>query len=201
MATTRPIPQEIKRLRLCSALSNCGATPVQDAFEESFAPDLSVFDSETTHATEWVPRDTGAPKDFHISNPGGRNVVLLPLDNKIITGNTIAQGGVADCALLASDLLAMVEFKTNVTSNTDYNLDEKTQDAIGQLWHTYDAIIRPRCAAVGVDIERAVSVEFYIKFDESLDVTRVTARRMSAQVEFKNDHRGLPLYFDHGRAI
>ena len=120
----------------------------------------------------------------------------MPLDNRIISGPVVKQGGVADCVVLTMDNMSFIEFKTNVTSNTDFNISAKTEDAINQLWHTYDGIISPRCLAKGVDIATMVDIEFYIVFNKELDVTSATASRLNHQMEFMRDHN-LPLYFEN----
>ena len=119
---------------------------------------------------------------------------MLPLDNRIISGPKVKQGGVADCAVLTMDNMSFIEFKTNVKSNTDWNISEKTEDAINQLWHTFNEIISPRCSAKGIDIAKMVDIEFYIVFNKELDVTSSSASRHNYQMEFKNDH-DFPLYF------
>ena len=122
--------------------------------------------------------------------------MLLPLDNRIISGSTIKEGGVADCALLTMTDLSFVEFKTNVTSNSTKNIDSKTDDAIKQLWHTYDGIIKPRCHAKGINIPQIVKLDFFIVFNKELDVTGAMASRLNYQQEFMENY-GYPLFFDN----
>ena len=189
------IPQEVRRLRLCSSLQSCGGT-VEVCLKESNEVAMSIYDDASLGYTDWINGNSGLPDTFIANNAGNNKLVLLPLDNRIISGPVVKQGGVADCVVLTMDNMSFIEFKTNVTSNTDFNISAKTEDAINQLWHTYDGIISPRCLAKGVDIATMVDIEFYIVFNKELDVTSATASRLNHQMEFMRDHN-LPLYFEN----
>lgn len=189
------IPQEVRRLRLCSSLQSCGGT-VEVCLKESNEVAMSIYDDASLGYTDWINGNSGLPDTFIANNAGNKKLVLLPLDNRIISGPVVKQGGVADCVVLTMDNMSFIEFKTNVTSNTDFNISAKTEDAINQLWHTYDGIISPRCLAKGVDIATMVDIEFYIVFNKELDVTSATASRLNHQMEFMRNHN-LPLYFEN----
>lgn len=189
------IPQEVRRLRLCSSLQSCGGA-VEVCLKESNEVAMSIYDDASLGYTDWINGNSGLPDTFIANNAGNKKLVLLPLDNRIISGPVVKQGGVADCVVLTMDNMSIIEFKTNVTSNTDFNISAKTEDAINQLWHTYDGIISPRCLAKGVDIATMVDIEFYIVFNKELDVTSATASRLNHQMEFMRNHN-LPLYFEN----
>ena len=189
------IPQEVRRLRLCSSLQSCGGT-VEVCLKESNEVAMSIYDDASLGYTDWINGNSGLPDTFIANNAGNKKLILLPLDNRIISGPVVKQGGVADCVVLTMDNMSFIEFKTNVTSNTDFNISAKTEDAINQLWHTYDGIISPRCLAKGVDIATMVDIEFYIVFNKELDVTSATASRLNHQMEFMRNHN-LPLYFEN----
>ena len=189
------IPQEVRRLRLCSSLQSCGGT-VEVCLKESNEVAMSIYDDASLGYTDWINGNSGLPDTFIANNAGNKKLVLLPLDNRIISGPVVKQGGVAVCVVLTMDNMSFIEFKTNVTSNTDFNISAKTEDAINQLWHTYDGIISPRCLAKGVDIATMVDIEFYIVFNKELDVTSATASRLNQQMEFMSNHN-FPLYFEN----
>lgn len=193
--TNNNIPIEVKRLRLCSSLQDCGGT-VEACLKESDAKSMSIYDNEALGYTDWKGGDSGLPDTFIANNSDNKKLILLPLDNRIISGPKVKQGGVADCAVLTMDNMSFIEFKTNVKSNTDWNISKKTEDAINQLWHTYNEIIFPRCSAKGIDITKMVDIEFYIVFNKELDVTSASASRLNYQMEFMNDH-DFPLYFNN----
>ncbi len=191
------IPEEVKRLRLCSSLQDCGGA-VDVCLKESDEKVMSIYDDASLGYTDWVDGNIGLPETFIANNSDNKKLILLPLDNRIISGPVVKQGGVADCAVLTIDNMSFIEFKANVTSNTELNISSKTEDAINQLWHTYDGIICPRCSAKGVDIAKMVDIEFYIVFNKNLDVTSATASRLNHQMEFMNDHN-FPLFFENGK--
>lgn len=195
MATQDKIPQEVKQLRLCFSLHDCGA-PVDVCLKESVAMEISVFDDGNLGYSDWKDGYDGSSNVFVAHNNERKKIVLLPLDNRIISGSTIKEGGVADCALLTMTDLSFVEFKTNVTSNSTKNIDSKTDDAIKQLWHTYDGIIKPRCHAKGINIPQIVKLDFFIVFNKELDVTGAMASRLNYQQEFMENY-GYPLFFDN----
>ena len=130
--TNNNIPIEVKRLRLCSSLQDCGGT-VEACLKESDAKSMSIYDNEALGYTDWKGGDSGLPDTFIANNSDNKKLILLPLDNRIISGPKVKQGGVADCAVLTMDNMSFIEFKTNVKSNTDWNISKKTEDAINQL--------------------------------------------------------------------
>lgn len=135
-------------------------------------------------------------RSFIARNDNETEIVLLPLDNRIISGPAVTKGGVNDCAILTEKQMSLIEFKTNVTSNSDKNIEDKTSDAIKQLWHTFNEIISPRCSAKGISLEKAVDIDFFVIFDSNLDVTNVTASRLDKQMEFLQKN-GFPLFFNN----
>lgn len=193
--TNNNIPIEVKRLRLCSSLQGCGGA-IGVCLKESDEVAMSIYDDAVLGYSDWINDNSGSPDAFIAHNADNKKLILLPLDNRIISGQKVKQGGVADCAVLTMDNMSFIEFKTNVRSNTDRNISEKTEDAINQLWHTFNEIIFPRCSAKGIDIAKMVDIEFYIVFNKELDVTSSSASRLNYQMEFMNDHH-FPLYFDN----
>lgn len=189
------IPQEVRQLRLCASLSGCGRA-VEECLKESKATDMSVYDDRELGYSDWMNGDIGSSSTFVVRNSRNKNIVLLPLDNRIISGPAMKQGGVADCAILTLTDMSFVEFKTNVTSNSEANIHSKTLDAITQLWHTYDGIIRPKCLKKGIDLPQCVKIDFFIVFNKELDVTGAMASRLNEQMEFMNDHH-FPLFFEN----
>lgn len=188
------VPEAVRRLRLVSALNHdCGKSDVTDCIRESAAGCMYVYDDSGLGFTDWSET---APefeaKCFRALNDGHVSIVLLPLDNRIVTGEAVKKGGVADCALLTEREMAFVEFKTN--ASTTSRIESHDQKAIRQLWHTFADIIEPRCRQRKIDIKSKVSVEFYVVFDRDFDVTSASASRQAAMTEFLMQHK-LPLFF------
>ena len=112
------LPAAITNLRLCTALQNCGAIGVANAFDKSSAENLYVYDDGSLGYTDWtdvVPEFVS--KCFVAANPNKNTIALLPLDGRILTGPSVIAGGVCDGMLLTDKEMCFIEFKTNVTSS------------------------------------------------------------------------------------
>lgn len=197
----RAIPDAIKRLRLCTSLRDCGH-PVEYCFKLSSGKIMYVYDDDSLGYSDWneIIDSNAIPRSFIMRNDNEIEIVLLPLDNRIISGPNITKGGVNDCAILTDRELSFIEFKTNVTSNSGKNIEARTNEAINQLWHTFKEIIYPRCQKKGITLERKINVDFFIVFDSSLDVTNVIASRLEKQVEFLEEH-GFSLFFNNEKSF
>ena len=168
------IPTAVKKLRLCSALSDCGRISVQQAMVISTDSRLYVYDDAILGYSDWtniVPSNLS--ETFSADNPNNTEIVLLPLDNRIITGPKVTQGGVCDCALLTVNELSLIEFKTNAKTVSNKTLEQRCREASSQILHTIDGIIKPKCSQKGIDIDKKVDVDAYIVFNNELNVTSV----------------------------
>lgn len=168
------IPTAVKKLRLCSALSDCGRISVQQAMVISTDSRLYVYDDATLGYSDWtniVPSNLS--ETFSADNPNNTEIVLLPLDNRIITGPKVTQGGVCDCALLTVNELSLIEFKTNAKTVSNKTLEQRCREASSQILHTIDGIIKPKCSQKGVDIDKKNDIDAYIVFNNELNVTSV----------------------------
>lgn len=201
LSQNKQLPAAITNLRLCTALQNCGIIGVADAFDKSSASRLYVYDDGNLGYSDWtdiVPEFVS--KCFVATNPNNSTISLLPLDGRILTGTNVIVGGVCDGMLLTEKEMWLIEFKTNVTSSNYQTIIQRAIEAIGQLWHTFDGIIKPKCAAQTKDIEHMLSVDFHVVFDKDLEVTGVNSKLMDLQIQFLND-KNYPLYFDNGKTF
>jgi len=187
LSPDRNIPRTISNIRLGSALQNCGTTSVADAFDKSSAVQLFVYDDPVLGYSDWMDEEPEAvSKCFKADNPNGALITLLPLDGRILTGAHITKGGVCDCMLLTQHQMSLVEFKTNVSSTNNQTITQRAEKAIGQLWHTYNDIIRPKCIAT---LEQLLAVDFYVVFDKDLDVTGAKSSLQDMQTEFLENNK------------
>ena len=202
----RNLPAAITNLRLCTALQNCGAIGVANAFDKSSADHLYVYDDSNLGYTDWTDvAPAFASKCFVATNPNNNTIVLLPLDHRILTGKSVVAGGVCDGMLLTEQEMCLVEFKTNVTSSNYQTIVQRANDAKDQLWHTFDDIIKPKCATQSIagqsiDVEQMLSVYFFVVFDKELEVTGAKSELMELQMQFLSDKHHL-LYFDNGKTF
>ena len=196
LSQDRGLPTVIVNLRLGAALQGCGAIGVADAFDKSDAEQLYAYDDRVLGYTDWTDVESSfVSKCFHAINPKRATIALLPLDGRIVTGASIVAGGICDGMLVSEKEVCFVEFKTNVTSTKELTILQRAQEAIEQLWHTYDGIVKPRCISKLIQIEKLVSIDFYVVFDKELEVTGAQASLMDLQNDFLEDNK-YPLYFD-----
>ncbi len=204
LSKDRNLPVAITNLRLCTALQYCGAISVANAFDKSSAKHLYVYDDGALGYTDWTDvAPAFASKCFVATNPNNNTIALLPLDHRILTGSSVITGGVCDGMLLTDKEMCLIEFKTNVTSSNYQTIIQRANDAIDQLWHTFDNIIKPKCAAQSIagqpiDVEQMLSIDFYVVYDKDLEVTGVNSELMELQLQFLTD-KSHPLYFDNGK--
>lgn len=195
------LPAAITNLKLSAALNNCGAIGVAESFDVSSADYLYVYDDRDLGYTNWTDlQPEYVSKCFIASNRNNKPIVLLPLDGRILTGPSIIKGGVCDGMLLTEVEMCFVEFKTNVTSSNNQTIIQRANEAIGQLWHTYNGIIKPRCENLHINIEQLLLVDFYVVFDKNLKVTGANSELMDLQVQFLEDNYH-PLFFDNKKAF
>lgn len=196
LAKDNLLPTAITNIRLGAALQHSGARSVAEAFDKSEAETLFVYDDCALGRTDWTmdePDDTA--RCFRADNPHKETIAMLPLDGYIITGTNTVRGGVCDGMLLTEKDMTLIEFKTNVTSANRLTILQRAQEAIDQLWHTYDGIIRPACASKDRTLDDRLAVDFHVVFHKAMLVTAINAELMDLQSMFLESN-GLPLYFD-----
>lgn len=197
LSQNKDLPTAITNLRLCTALKDCGAIGVANAFDKSSAEHLYVYDDGDLGYTDWTDVEPAfVSKCFEVTNPNNNTIALLPLDGRIITGPSVIVGGVCDGMLLTDREMCLIEFKTDVTSSSYQTIIERAEEAIGQLWHTFDGVIKPRCVTKSKDVEQLLSVDFYVVFDKDLEVTGANSALMDLQIQFLQDYK-YPLTFDN----
>lgn len=202
-SNNRDLPEAITRLKLCIAFKPCGHVGVVDAFDKSDAGVLYVYDDNSLGYTDWTnitPAPEMESKCLKVTNPNNDTIVLLPLDGRILTGENSTRGGVCDGMVLTQKEMCLVEFKTNADSENFHTIIERANKGITQLSNTFEKVIKPNCATQNIDIEKMLSIEFYVVFDKSLNVTSAKAELMELQAQFliNNKHS---LYFNNEKSF
>lgn len=194
-------PAAITNLRIGTALQHCGSASVEDAFDKSTAHDLFVYDKPEENYSDWTDnKPEFISKCLCVTNPNKMTIVLLPIDNKIVSGPKITQGGICDCMLLSEKEASFVEFKTNVTSTNNDTIIQRADEATKQLWNTYENIVKPRCCKALNSQDLPIPIDFHVVFDKELKVTGVSAELMDRQEEFLEE-RKFPLFFDNEKSF
>ncbi|MCI6494478.1 MAG: hypothetical protein SOV24_01010 [Muribaculaceae bacterium] len=201
LSPNNDLPKAIRNIRLCAALKNCGAISVADAFDKSSAMKLYVYDDRDLGYTDWDDIEpTFVAKCFIATNSNDKTIVLLPLDGRILTGRSIIEGGICDGMLLTDHEMCLVEFKTNTFSSNYQTILQRANEAILQLWHTFNGIIKPKCATKSINVDQILSVDFYVVFNKDLEVTGANSELMDLQMQFLTDNNH-PLYFNSGKTF
>ena len=200
LSQNRDLPAAITNLSLCTALQGRGAIGVIAAFDKSSAGQLYVYDDRNLGYTDWDIEPGLVSKCFVATNSNNNTIALLPLDGRILTGKNVVVGGVCDEMLLTEAEMCLIEFKTNVISSNYQTIIQRANEAVNQLWHTFDGIIKPKCAKQSKNIEQLLGVDFYVVFDKDLEVTGANSSLMDIRTQFLNDNK-YPLYFDNGKTF
>ena len=96
--------------------------------------------------------------------------------------------------------MCLVEFKTNTFSSNYQTILQRANEAILQLWHTFNGIIKPKCATKSINVDQIPSVDFYVVFNKDLEVTGANSELMDLQMQFLTDNNH-PLYFNNGKTF
>lgn len=129
---TGNLPQAVKRLHLVYAFKGY-ATPVVECIDVRREKELVVVDDEEYHSTCFSNLNCDRDKGCLIHNPNEDEIVLLPIDNRLIANHP---GGVADCAVFNNSLFCFLEFKSNAQGNTLAAINDTYQKAMAQLKET-----------------------------------------------------------------
>ena len=121
-----------------------------------------------------------------VYNEQKRAIVLLSIDNKLLTG---IRGGIADCAIFDDKQFRFVEFKTNAEGNAKKNFDKAT----GQLKNTIK-VFKDRLQTVDIQFEDAVVLSCHVVVSNTFP--RSQAMMQDYQFEFATDTDGILLSFD-----
>ncbi len=201
LSQDKELPVSVKKIRLGSALRDCGNCSFAESFDKSNAEQLYIYDDSDLGYTDWTDSEPDfVSKCFIVKNPNGIVITLLPLDGKIITGKNITQGGVCDGMILTEQGMSLIEFKTNVMTPNYLTVLQRATEAVSQLWHTFDGIIKPKCESQSVNIEELLSVDFHVVFNKDFEIMGVNAELMDLQIQFFEDNKHL-LFFDYGKTF
>ena len=177
----------IDRLRLDEAFT---AKMLHRAFNECWTVKcdelLLVIDDNETRVSRFGTDDENVGRGLLVFNQQKREIILLSIDNKLLTG---IQGGVADCALFDDKQFRFVEFKTDAEGNVKKNFDKAT----GQLKNTIK-VFKDRLQTVDVQFEDAVVLSCHIVVSNSFPRSQATMQ--DYQYEFATDTGGIMLSFD-----
>lgn len=183
------IPDAVKRLKLASAFR--GYNPgVLDCIEVSHDSNFMIVDdAEGTYISK---REEDSFRCCLCINPNNREIVLLPLDKKLIKQRA---GGMADGAVFDDQKFVFLEFK-----------DQAQGNSYGAIEDTYTKASSQLTAALHLFEEKMASNSASINFTASVDVSchiivsdkfpRASALEQNMMLSFAMSNNGVALSFD-----
>ena len=189
MSLPNHIPDAVKRLKLASAFK--GYNPgVLDCIEVSRDSQLMIVDD--AEGTCISKRDDDYYRCCLCVNPNNNEIVLLPLDKKLIKQRV---GGMADGAVFDEQKFVFLEFK-----------DQAQGKSYGAIEDTYTKASNQLTAALHLFEERVASDSAYVNVTASVDVSchiivsdkfpRTSALEQNMMLLFAMSNNGVALSFD-----
>jgi len=177
----------IDRIRLDEAfVGKMLHRPFKDCIDAKSDETLFVVDDIETKISRFGNEEDDLGKALMVINENKREIVLLSIDNQLLTG---IQGGIADCALFDDKQFRFVEFKTNAGGNSKKNFDKATQ----QLKNTIK-VFKDKLLTVNIQFEDAVVLSCHIVVSHSFPRTQATIQ--DYQLKFSTDTNGILLSFN-----
>ena len=134
-------------------------------------------------------------KYFAVNNPECSNFALLQIDNGMIKSSKTKK---CDCIIVNGQIFCLIEFKTNVTTNSVQTLQTHYDNAIVQLSRTKD-IINEGLLSEGKKIQDLRDAEAYICFKHGHPT--FTSSQVNVRTRFAEANEGMPLYFSQEKTI
>lgn len=189
MSLPEYIPDAIKKLKLASAFK--GYNPgVLDCIEVSRDSQFMIVDN--AEGTCISKQDKDSYRCCFCINPNNNEIVLLPLDKKLIKQRV---GGMADGAVFDEQKFIFLEFKDQAQGNSYSAIEETYTKASSQL-----------SAAMHLFEERLASNSVYVNFTASVDVSchiivsgkfpRASALEQNMMLLFAMSNNGVALSFE-----
>lgn len=178
----------IDKLKLDEAFQSGINTPFNDCWCIRMDSQLMLVDDDALKYSRFSDNAEEEQKAFLIINAHNKEIVLLAIDNKLLTQHV---GGIADCAIFDEELFKFVEFKTNAYGNSEESVRDTFDKAISQLKETYN-VFEDRLSNVNIDFSDAVVVTCHIVVSHSFPKSK--AVKQEYQLAF-TDETGLELSF------
>ena len=189
MSSLDYIPDAVKRLKLASAFR--GYNPgVLDCIVVSHDSDFMIVDN--VEGTCISKREEDSYRCCLCVNPNNKEIVLLPLDKKLIKQRI---GGMADGAVFDEQKFVFLEFK-----------DQAQGNSYGAIVDTYTKASDQLTAALNLFEEKLVSNSSSVNFTESVEVSchiivsdkfpRASALEQDMMISFAMSNNGVGLSFE-----
>ncbi|MBR3699548.1 MAG: hypothetical protein IKM85_08540 [Bacteroidales bacterium] len=163
-------------------------------FECDTRGQLFVYDDADVGHVVYVNDTKGLGRDkvFELVNDSHKEVFLWHID-----GVVYKKSSKCDCAVITSDEMEFIEFKTEASNKTAEAIEENYNRASEQLQQIV-LDVKARCAKVGVELTSVVPVEAHAVFNPTVPSDSAMKKNISVKFLVKT---GIRLSFDNKKVL
>lgn len=163
-------------------------------FECDTRGQLFVYDDADVGHVVYVNDTKGLGRDkvFELVNDSHKEVFLWHID-----GVVYKKSSKCDCAVITSDEMEFIEFKTEASNKTAEAIEENYNRASEQLQRIV-LDVKARCAKVGVELTSVVPIEAHAVFNPTVPSDSAMKKNISVKFLFKT---GVKLSFDNKKVL
>lgn len=172
----------IDKLKMDEAFASNMHSPFNQCWTIRMDKELMVVDDDTLKYSHFSNDINEEQKALMVINNNNKEIVLLSIDNKLISG---LQGGIADCALFDDIQFRFVEFKTNALGNSEKAVRDTFDKATSQLVATYQ-LFTDRLNEVDIQFSDAVTISCHIVVSHSFPKSK--AVKQEYQLAFADEY-------------
>ena len=155
---------------------------------------LFVYDDADVGHVVYVNDTKGLGRDkvFGLVNKTHKDVFLWHIDGVIYEKTSKC-----DCAVITSDEMEFIEFKTNASNNSDEAIFDNYHKASDQLQKIVKDV-KERCSKVGVKLTSVIPVEAHAVFNPTVPADNAMKKNISAKFLVRT---GVKLRFDNMKVL
>ena len=155
---------------------------------------LFVYDDADVGHVVYVSDTKGLGRDkvFGLVNKNHKDVFLWHIDGVIYEKTSKC-----DCAVITTDEMEFIEFKTNASNSSQEAIEDNYHKASEQLQKIV-LDIKERCAKVGVKLTSVIPVEAHAVFNPTVPADNAMKKNISAKFLVRT---GVKLRFDNMKEL
>ena len=163
-------------------------------FESDNRGQLFVYDDVGVGHVVYVTDTKGLGRDkvFGLVNKNHKDVFLWHIDGVIYEKTSKC-----DCAVITTDEMEFIEFKTNASNNSDEAIFDNYHKASEQLQKIVTDV-KERCSKVGVKLTSVIPVEAHTVFNPTVPADNAMKKNISAKFLVRT---GVKLKFDNMKQL
>lgn len=163
-------------------------------FECDTRGQLFVYDDADVGHVVYVNDTKGLGRDkvFGLVNKTHKDVFLWHIDGVIYEKTSKC-----DCAVITTDEMEFIEFKTNASNNSDEAIFDNYHKASDQLQKIVKDV-KERCSKVGVKLTSVIPVEAHAVFNPTVPADNAMKKNISAKFLVRT---GVKLRFDNMKVL